>query len=94
MTDREAAGRGPAAPSVAAEGPSFEGALERLEEIVRRLDEGDLALEAALAAFEEGVALARQCSERLEQAERRIALLVRDADGPATRPFEPPAEGA
>jgi exodeoxyribonuclease VII small subunit len=78
-----------AAPAAPAE-PSFEGALERLEAIVDRLESGELPLEQALAAFEEGVALSRRCAAELEAAERRIELLVGvGADGPATAPFEP-----
>ena len=84
MTERDVASPAPEL--------SFEDALARLEEIVQRLDRGDLALEAALAAFEEGVALTRRCGERLEQAERRIAVLVREGGGVAARPFDPPSE--
>lgn len=68
----------------------FEEALERLEAIVARLEAGDLELEAALAAFEEGVALSRRCAEQLGRAERRIETLVREGDGLAARPW---AEG-
>lgn len=67
---------------------SFEQALEGLEAIVERLESGDLALEAALTAFERGVALSRRCAEQLEGAERRIAELVREGNGFALRPFE------
>jgi exodeoxyribonuclease VII small subunit len=67
---------------------SFEVALERLEGIVDRLEEGDLELEAALAAFEEGVALSRRCAEQLGDAERRIEMLMRDGERWSTRPFE------
>jgi exodeoxyribonuclease VII small subunit len=84
----------PAAPAAPPE-PSFESALERLEAIVDRLESGELPLEQALAAFEEGVALSRRCATELEAAERRIELLVNvGPDGPATEPFAPaPAEG-
>lgn len=71
------------------EGLSFETALSRLEEIVDRLEEGDLELEAALSAFEQGVALSRRCAEQLAQAERRIEVLVRESEGWQTQPFEP-----
>ncbi len=57
---------------------SFEGALERLEAIVEDLESGELGLEESLAAFEEGVALSRRCSSQLEDAERRIEILVGD----------------
>ncbi len=74
-----------------AEGLSFETALSRLEEIVDRLEEGDLELEAALSAFEQGVALSRRCADQLAQAERRIEVLVRESEGWQTHPFEPDA---
>ena len=70
------------------EGLSFERALSQLEEIVDRLEEGDLELEAALSAFEQGVALSRRCAEQLAQADRRIEVLIRESDGWQTRPFE------
>ena len=82
-----------AAPAAQSE-PSFESALERLEAIVERLEAGELPLEQALAAFEEGVALSRRCTAELEAAERRIELLVGvGPDGPATEPFTPGSEG-
>ena len=61
--------------------PTFEETLARLEAIVLKLESGDLALEAALQAFEEGVRLARICNVRLEDAERRVHLLTRTPDG-------------
>jgi len=66
----------------------FEDALERLESLVERLDDGDLPLEQALAAFEEGVALTRQCAQQLESAERRVEVLVREGGRLIERPFE------
>jgi exodeoxyribonuclease VII small subunit len=66
----------------------FEDALARLETIVDRLEQGDLELEQALAAFEEGVALTRRCAGRLEDAERRIEVLVREGEKWIARPFE------
>ena len=71
---------------------SFEAALERLESIVDRLEQGDLELESALSTFEEGVALARGCAGRLETAERRIEVLVREGEQWLSRPFEEPGE--
>ena len=71
---------------------SFESSLEQLERIVRELEQGDLALEKSLELFEQGVQLSRECQDRLNQAERRIEILMRDNQGrPAARPFE--AEG-
>ena len=53
-----------------------------------RLEGGDLELEAALAVFEEGVALSRRCAEQLDQTERRIDALVREGALLVERPFE------
>ena len=50
----------------------FEGAIAELETIVKKLEDGDLALEASLALYERGVQLSRFCHARLEDAERRI----------------------
>lgn len=60
---------------------SFESALEALEEIVGKLERGDLALEESLELFEQGIRLSRECQERLSQAERRIEVLMRDQQG-------------
>ena len=74
--------------------PSFEESLGQLEGLVARLEAGDLPLEAALQAFEEGVRLARLCSGRLEDAERRVHLLRVAADGTqAEVSFDPGGEG-
>ncbi len=82
--------------AAAAPGPdeatSFETALQRLEVLVERLEQGDLELEAALSAFEEGVALARRCAAQLGDAERRIEVLMREGGGWVTRPLEEPVE--
>jgi exodeoxyribonuclease VII small subunit len=53
----------------------FETAIAELESIVKKLEEGDLALEQSLALFERGVELSRFCHARLEEAERRIEVL-------------------
>ncbi len=69
---------------------SFESSLEELERIVRELEQGELPLERSLELFEQGVGLSRECQERLNQAERRIEILLRDNKGqPTARPFEP-----
>jgi exodeoxyribonuclease VII small subunit len=74
--------------------PTFEEALARLEALVGRLEAGEMPLEEALQAFEEGVRLARVCTGRLEDAERRVHLLVRQPDGREEEvPFNPAAEG-
>ena len=67
---------------------SFEASLEALEEIVHQLEGGDLPLEKSLELFEDGIRLSRQCQERLNQAERRIEVLLRDNQGrPSVMPF-------
>lgn len=69
---------------------TFEASLNELEKIVRQLEEGDLPLEKSLKLFEDGVKLSRECRERLTKAERRIEVLLRDADGnPALQDLEP-----
>lgn len=60
---------------------TFEASLQELERIVRNLENGDLALEESLKLFEDGVKLSRECQERLNQAERRIEVLMRDGEG-------------
>ena len=67
----------------------FEKALNRMSAIVSRLEKGDLPLEKSLQLFEEGVKLSRYCSDRLEEAERRIEVLVKGKGGKTTEvPFE------
>ena len=69
---------------------TFESSLEELEQIVRELEQGELPLERSLELFEQGVKLSRECQDRLNQAERRIEILMRDNQGrPSVRPFEP-----
>ena len=63
------------------QGKSFEASLAALEKIVRELERGDLPLEESLQLFERGVRLSRECQERLNQAERRIEVLLRDGEG-------------
>lgn len=60
---------------------TFEAALGELEARVSRLERGDLDLDAALAAFEEGVALVRECHEKLDAAEARIVALTSAPEG-------------
>jgi exodeoxyribonuclease VII small subunit len=73
---------------------SFEEALKGLEAIVSKLETGSLRLEEALEVFEEGVRLARICSKRLEEGEKRISILLRSENGELVeRPFEAIPEG-
>ena len=68
---------------------SFEAQLATLERIVRELERGDLPLEQSLELFEQGVRLSRECQERLNEAERRIEVLLRGGDGATVAvPFE------
>ncbi len=60
---------------------TFEASLAALDKIVRRLEQGDLSLEESLKLFEDGVKLSRECQERLNQAERRIEVLLKDENG-------------
>jgi exodeoxyribonuclease VII small subunit len=64
-----------------AKAKTFESALGELERIVRKLEDGEMSLEESLKLFEDGVKLSRDCQERLDQAERRIEVLLKDADG-------------
>lgn len=76
-----------------AEAKSFEQDLERLEEVVARLEEGNLPLDESLRLYEEGIGAYRRCQEMLEQAELKISKLVETLEGELKEePFEPPAE--
>jgi exodeoxyribonuclease VII small subunit len=71
----------------------FESALKSLEDIVRQLEGGDLTLDRALELFEEGVKISRFCTAKLEEAERKVELLVKSADGSLKEaPFSPDTE--
>lgn len=68
----------------------FETALKKLEDIVRRLEGGSLSLDDSLKAFEEGVKHAAFCTKKLDEAERKVEVLLKRKDGSFTRePFEP-----
>jgi exodeoxyribonuclease VII small subunit len=68
----------------------FESSLKKLEDVVRKLEEGDLSLEESLKAFEEGVKQAAFCSKKLNEAEKRVDLLLKQKDGSFVRePFSP-----
>ncbi|MDQ1327976.1 MAG: exodeoxyribonuclease small subunit [Candidatus Poribacteria bacterium] len=67
----------------------FEDALTRLEEIVEKLEEGNLPLEESLSAFEEGIKLSRVCAKLLNEAERKVEILTKGEDGQLiAKPFE------
>jgi exodeoxyribonuclease VII small subunit len=74
--------------------PDFERSLARLEEVVRRLESPQLSLDEAMKLFEEGVALSRECQKQLEEAEGKVEILLKKADGRlVAEPFEPEGEG-
>jgi exodeoxyribonuclease VII small subunit len=66
----------------------FEESLGRLEEIVRKMEAGDMTLEESLKAFEEGIKLARLCAKKLDEAERRVDLLLKQEEGLVVKPFQ------
>jgi exodeoxyribonuclease VII small subunit len=66
----------------------FEEALGRLEDIVKRMEAGDMTLEESLKAFEEGIKLARLCSRKLDEAERRVEILLKQEEELVIRPFK------
>lgn len=63
---------------------SFEQAMQRLEAIVGRLEQGELPLDQALSAFEEGVGLVKRCQKELADAELRVEKILTDTDGNLT----------
>jgi exodeoxyribonuclease VII small subunit len=60
---------------------SFESALKQLEQIVKELETGDIPLEKALQRFEEGIRLSRFCSQKLEETEKKVTLLMKNPEG-------------
>ena len=60
---------------------NFEQSLARLDEIVRRMERGDVALDEALSLFEEGTSLAKSCNKLLDEAELKVVQLTKGADG-------------
>jgi exodeoxyribonuclease VII small subunit len=81
--------------------PTFEQALQQLEQIVQQLEKGELPLEESLRLYEDGIRLSRLCHGKLEEAEGRIEVLMKDARGeaaldaqgrPRTTRFAPPED--
>ncbi|MCU0891410.1 MAG: exodeoxyribonuclease VII small subunit [Sandarakinorhabdus sp.] len=68
--------------------PSFEQALKELEDIVRKLESGELSLDESITLYERGQALKAQCEARLAEAKARIEQISQTGDGLATRPFD------
>ncbi|MFA5678039.1 MAG: exodeoxyribonuclease VII small subunit [Pseudomonas sp.] len=70
----------------------FEQSLGALQSLVERLESGNLSLEESLGAFEQGVALTRECQQALTQAEQKVALLLEQDGQLVTEPFEGDAQ--
>jgi exodeoxyribonuclease VII small subunit len=71
-------------------GEPFEEALKKLQMIVEKLEKGDLPLEEAMESFTEGIKLAQYCHQKLEEAENKVQMLLKDPEGSwSVVPFEP-----
>ena len=69
---------------------TFEASMQRLDEIVKQLEKGDVPLDASLALFEEGVGLVKLCSGKLDAAEQKVRILTKGEDGkPCAQDFTP-----
>ena len=74
-------------------GQNFEGAMDRLEEIVEQMESGKMMLEELIVHYEEGMKLVKVCQERLASAEQRIEIITRNNTGkPIAKDFEPTVE--
>jgi exodeoxyribonuclease VII small subunit len=84
--------KSPSTPAEAAAEPSsiaqFEQSLDELEQLVARMEGGELSLDESLRSFERGIALFRNCQNALEQAELRVKLLLDPNDPDSAAPFE------
>ena len=68
----------------------FEDSLNKLEKIVSQLEEGDISLEESLKLFEEGIRLSRFCNQKLDEAEKRVEILMKGKEGTLKpQPFDP-----
>ena len=82
-----------AAPKKAETHLNFEGAMDRLEEIVEQMESGKMMLEELIVRYEEGMKLVKVCQERLVSAEQRIEIITRNHAGkPVVKEFEPATE--
>ncbi len=73
---------------------NFEDSMKRLEDIVQRLEGGEMPLEDSLRVFEEGMKLAAFCSRKLEEAEKKVTILIREQEGALVEaPFDPEEPG-
>ena len=67
---------------------NFEDSLAQLETLVKKMESGQLALEESLQAFEQGIALTRECQQALSQAEQRVHILLEQNGKSIAQPFE------
>jgi exodeoxyribonuclease VII small subunit len=68
----------------------FEDALNKLEKIVSKLEDGDIPLEESLKLFEEGIRISRLCNQKLEEAEKKVEFLMKGKNGVIKpQPFDP-----
>lgn len=74
--------------------PEFESALKELEQLVEKLEEGDLPLKDSLSVFERGVSLSRHCHQMLEQARQTVTVLSDPEDVGTEQAFSPADSGA
>jgi len=69
---------------------TFENAMKRLEAIVQEIESGDLTLDEALKKFQEGVKLSKFCSNKLDETEKKVSILLKDEEGNVSeKPFSP-----
>lgn len=67
----------------------FEDAFGKLEKIVKKLEEGNLSLEESMKLFEEGINLSKVCASKLEDAEKKVEILIKDENGSnLIKPFD------
>ena len=67
---------------------TFEQSMKQLERIVQELEGGDLPLETAIKKFEEGMKLTKVCSQKLDETEKKVSILLKNAEGQNTeKPF-------
>ena len=59
----------------------FEEGMERLEQIANELEKGNLDLDESVKKFEEGMKISKQCSDMLQEAEKKITMLIKNSDG-------------
>jgi exodeoxyribonuclease VII small subunit len=73
---------------------TFEQSMKQLERIVQELESGDLPLETAIKKFEEGMKLTKSCSQKLDETEKKVSILLKNAEGRiAEKPFRSEDDG-